>query len=192
MFSDTIKVKYMKMASFFFLITFSFMSWSTPTKDIFVNEVKLTKDKVKALESLYQTKLVSGHFWYDSLSGLWGLKDGPAIGQVLPGLDLGGALQPDASKGGTGVFINKREIHPMEKVFLKSLFGFVKNGRYWLNAQGVGGFEGGPAAFNLRAMMSGGVGKHWLKRTPGGSLGGDGNCSYYNHPNGSSVMVGNC
>ena len=178
-----------KMAFLLFLITFSFLSLS---KDVFVNEVKLTSDKIKALENLYRTKLVSGSFWYDSFSGLWGLKDGPALGQVLPGLDLGGALQSDASKGGTGVFINNREIHPMEKVFLKRLFGFVKLGRYWLNAQGVGGFEGGPAAFNLRAMMSGGVGKHWLKRTPGGGLGGDGNCSYYNHPNGSSVMVGNC
>jgi hypothetical protein len=181
-----------KIFSFFFM-TFSLLSWGSPSsKDVFVNEVKLAPKKIKALEALYRTKLVSGSFWYDSLSGLWGLKEGPAIGQILSGLQIGGTLRADASKGGTGVFINKREIHPMEKIFLQRLFGFVKPGRYWLNAKGMGGIEGGPAQFNLRAMMSGGVGKHWLKRTPGGSLGGDGNCSYYNHPNGSSVMMGNC
>ena len=90
------------------------------------------------------------------------------------------------------VFINGREIHPLEKAFLKKLFGFVKSGRYWLNGMGYGGFEGGPTLFNLKSMMNGQVGRGWLKRTPGGSLGSNGSCSYYNHPNGGSVMIGQC
>jgi hypothetical protein len=32
----------------------------------------------------------------------------------------------------------------------------------------------------------------YLRRGPFGSTGSDGNCSYYMHPNGSSVMTGNC
>ena len=61
----------------------------------------------------------------------------------------------------------------------------------WLNAQGIAGYEGGPPQFNLnpRAMgRSGGQG--YINRGPFGTTGGDGDCFYYSHPNGSSVS--NC
>jgi hypothetical protein len=32
----------------------------------------------------------------------------------------------------------------------------------------------------------------WNNNTAFGNWGGDGECSYYNSPNGDSVMVGNC
>ncbi len=57
--------------------------------------------------------------------------------------------------------------------------------------RGIGGYEGGPAIFNLAAAgAQGGMYGGTTRRTPFGGLGGDGNCSYFMHPNGSSVM--NC
>ncbi len=135
----------------------------------------------------------AGRYWYDRISGLWGKKGGPTQGQILPGLDLGGPLRADASGGGTGVLINGREIHKDEVTYLRNLYGTVNPGRYWLNAQGIGGYEGGPPLFDLSAAAaaSAGTGGYsgYTRRTPFGSIGGDGNCSYYMHPGGSSVMT---
>ncbi len=132
-----------------------------------------------------------GDYWYDRVSGLWGLRGGPTLGQLPPGLNLGGNLRADASGGGTNVFINGRELHPTEVAYLQQVFGYVIPGRYWMNAQGIGGQEGGPPMFNLLAAaqaQSGGNG--YTRRGLFGSTGSDGNCSYYLHPNGSSVMTG--
>jgi hypothetical protein len=112
-----------------------------------------------------------------------------------PDLNLGGPLAIDASTGGTGIVINGRELHLSEALYLQQLFGYVIPGRYWLNAMGIGGAEGGPAMFNLVALaqqQSGGGGASYTRRGPFGSMGSDGNCSYYMTPGGSSVMSGNC
>ena len=160
-------------------------------KDIYVNGEKLNRETIQFLESYYRVQLQNGHFWYDNVSGLWGFDGGPALGQIMPGLNLGGSLNEQASGGNTGVYINGRELHSLEVSYLQSIFGQVTPGRYWLNAYGVGGFEGGPPLFELNTRAySGSTGKSYLRRTPGGAIGGDGNCFYYNHPNGSSVM--NC
>ena len=134
-----------------------------------------------------------GAYWYDRVSGLWGEEGGAALGQMPPEFDLGGTLALDASTGGTGIVINGRELHVTEAAFLQQRFGYVIPGRYWLNAMGVGGFEGGPAAFNLAAAaqqaQSSGA---YTRRGPFGSMGSDGECSYFMTPGGSSVMTGNC
>ncbi len=132
-----------------------------------------------------------GSYWYDAVSGLWGQEGGPTLGQMPPGLALGGELQENASGGGTGVFINGRELHLLEVAYLQQMFGYTVPGRYWMNAQGIGGLEGGPPIFNLVAAAqarSGGNG--YVRRGLFGSTGSDGSCSYYMHPNGSSVMTG--
>jgi hypothetical protein len=158
---------------------------------IYVNGAKLKRETVRSLEAFYGMPLRSGRYWYDKISGLWGFEGGPAMGQMMPALNLGGSLKPNASGGNTGVFVNGRELHLLEVRYLMSLFGRVIPGRYWLNAQGIGGFEGGPPMFNLSTSAYGsGSGKGYLRRGPGGATGSDGNCFYYNHPNGSSVM--NC
>ena len=115
-----------------------------------------------------------GRYWYDKVSGLWGYEGGPTAGQLLPGLALGGPLRSDASASGTGVFINGREIHPLEVAYLRSLFGFVFPGRYWMDSRGIGGYEGGPPFFDLAAAaraagsMGGGDGGHTRRTTLGG------------------------
>lgn len=119
-----------------------------------VNGEKLSKHQIDGLVSLYGG-VYPGDYWYDPMSGLYGNVGQPASGQLAPGLAIGGALKPSASGGGngrvTGVFINGREIHPQEHAFLTQIFGQAAPGRYWMNAAGIGGYEGGPAMFNIVA-----------------------------------------
>ena len=164
---------------------------------IMVNGTALTQATLASLERTYNTPIQPGRYWYDKLSGLCGLEGGPIGGQIHPNLDLGGPLKADASHGDTGVFINGRELPVVEVQYLQQL-GPVLPGRYWMNAQGIGGMEGGPAIFNLGAAIAaqqrkgGGMGGY-NRTTPGGHLGSDGKCSYYFDPaSGSSVMTGNC
>ncbi|MEL7298534.1 MAG: hypothetical protein AAGJ86_12800 [Pseudomonadota bacterium] len=150
---------------------------------VIVNGETLSEQDVLELMQLYGS-VVPGDYWYDSLSGLYGKRNGPPEGQLHPGLRVGGALSPSASGGGqgrmTGVFINGREIHPMEYRFYQSLFGQVLPGRFWMNAQGIGGYVGGPPIFNVVQAMqqsrqrggnSGSVYMPWIGGKPGTSVG---------------------
>ncbi|MFQ5994134.1 MAG: hypothetical protein ACE5K1_03490 [Acidiferrobacterales bacterium] len=163
----------------------------TGSRAIFVNQVRLNEQQVQALQSVYQTRIPDGHYWYDTVSGLWGMQGGPVAGQTLPGLNIGGPLRADASNGNTGVFINRREVRMLELQALQLRFGRVVPGRYWLNSRGIGGIEGGPAIFTLNVGAQRGS-NGYIRRTPGGTIGSDGSCYYYSHPNGSSVMGSRC
>jgi hypothetical protein len=66
-------------------------------------------------------------------------------------LDLGGALQPDATGGTSGVFVNGRQLGFWELMRLRRLTSFPR-GRYWLDPQGNFGFEGAPAMGNVRVL----------------------------------------
>ena len=162
---------------------------------IFVNGQELDSQTGYQLMQYYGT-IPSGDYWYDPVSGLWGVTGGPGTGQIYPGLALGGPLRENASGGDTGVFINGRELHETEVVYLQRLYGSVVPGRYWMNAQLIGGFEGGPAIFDLSAAAGGGQGSGsgsgYNRNTIGGGLMSDGNCAGYLHPSGASVMTGNC
>lgn len=162
---------------------------------VIVNGTPLEARHAAALESTYRTRLVPGRYWYDSLSGLWGLEGGASVGLIAPGLPFG-RMDPRASVGRwvgvTGVFINGREIHPDELQYLRALYGQVPRARYWLNARGIAGYEGGPPQFNVAAAAQQSRGNAHVRRGLFGSSGSDGQCSYYMHPNGSSVMTGRC
>jgi hypothetical protein len=126
--------------------------------NVVVNGILLDVGTVRALEQHYATRVVNGRYWYDNVSGLWGFEGGPTAGRMYPGLRLGGPLRPDASRSNTGVFVNGRDIHPQELSFLKQCFGYVNRARYWLNAQGVGGYERGPAQFDVTRCFASGQG----------------------------------
>ena len=155
------------------LISFSLSVWadaenSAKTGDernVYINAVKLEEEKLKALEEAYGTTIENGRYWYDRLCGAWGVEDGPTAGFIMAGLDLPGPMPADISGGGTGIFINGREIHPLDKQGLQQLFGVTYTGHYWLDAQGNLGVEGGPVLVNIvyailaaqRALQGGSV-----------------------------------
>ncbi|MFK8051431.1 MAG: hypothetical protein AB8F65_00545 [Woeseiaceae bacterium] len=150
--------------------------------NIAVNGKHLSVDEVKQLEQRYGN-VYAGRYWYDPTSGLYGFEGGPTEGQLHAGMTLGGPLLANASGGGTGtltgVFINGREIHPQEYRFLSGLFGVVGAGRYWLNSRGIGGYEKGPAQFDVagaiarsqRQSSRGSVYMSWIGGKPGTSVG---------------------
>lgn len=169
-----------------------------PARGLVVNGVELDAQMRAALAQAYGA-VPDGKYWYDPMSGLVGVAGGPSSGQILPNLPFG-TLAADASGGGdgtlTGLFINGREIHPDEAKLLMAMFGYVNPGRYWLGPNFVGGYEGGPAMFDLRASARGagqGGEPGYNRSTLFGDLMSDGQCSGYFDPNsGSSVMTGNC
>jgi hypothetical protein len=159
-------------------------------KVISVNGVRLDKDTIQQLETAYRTRLVNGHFWYDRVSGLWGVWGGPAFGQIMPGLALGGPLTFGASGGQTNIVINGRAIHPMEYQAIIATYGYAVPGRYWLDARGNVGLEGGPFLFNIYATGVGQSGRSWYHAGPGGYMGSDGKCIGYTAPGGASFLSG--
>jgi hypothetical protein len=154
-------------------------------RQVFINRVRIPDASLAQLESAGAPRVPDGRYWYDRLSGAWGLEGGFTRGFIAPGIPLGGPLPADISGGGTGVFINGRELHPLDLAGLQQLTGPVAQGRYWLDAQGNAGYEGGPAIANLRALaaslyrQNGGVGENY----------GDGGGAYHNSRTGIGIIT---
>jgi len=120
---------------------------------VVVNGVALDPGTVLALEQAYRVPVRPGRYWYDRVSGAWGLEGGPGQGLLAPNLRLGGPLRADASAGNTGVFVNGRELHYLDVAALQRCTA-VLPGRYWVDSRGIGGYEGAPPSFNLAAMCA--------------------------------------
>ena len=117
-----------------------------------VNGIVVPADLLRAYEQRYQMRVVPGDYWYDRISGAWGVTGGPANGFTLPALEWGGTLRADASNGNTGVFVNGRQLHQLDVLLLRQITAVIP-GRYWLNANGDYGFEGGPMLGNFVALI---------------------------------------
>lgn len=118
-------------------------------RSVLINRVRLEPEVLQALEATYQTRIEDGRYWYDAICGAWGVEGGPTVGFIVAGLNLPGPLPADISGGGTGIFINGREIHPLDQAGLQQLFGVTYRGHYWLDANGNLGPVGGPAIVNI-------------------------------------------
>ena len=103
-----------------------------------------------------------GRYWYDRVCGAWGLEGGPTAGFIQPGLKLGGPLKAEASNGSTGVYINGRQLHAQDVAGLQKSVGTVMPGRWWVDAQGNFGMEGGAMLGNLWFMAQ-------MRNAPAGS-----------------------
>ncbi len=125
--------------------------------DVVVNGARLSDAEVAALALAGSAPLRDGSYWYDPISGAWGAQGGPTLGFRRAGLAVGGPLRANASNGHTGVFVNGRELHRLDVLALQRL-GEVWLGRYWLDALGNFGREGGRMLGNLvwRAEERGG------------------------------------
>jgi hypothetical protein len=124
------------------------------TREVYINRVKLDDATLQALETQYRIPIQDGRFWYDATCGAWGVEGGPTAGFIYPGLNLPGPMPVDISQGGTGIFINGREIHRLDQMALQQIFGATIPGRYWLDAQGNLGLEGGAPIANLAAAIA--------------------------------------
>lgn len=124
------------------------------SRKVYFNRVQLTDQQVQSLESMLQSRIQDGKYWYDKTCGAWGVEGGPTAGFVFAGLELPGPMPVNISGGKTGVFINGREVHPLDQQGLEQLFGAAPAGRYWLDAQGNMGPEGGMAVTNLAMVIS--------------------------------------
>ena len=153
--------------------------------ELIVNGKPLSPDELSMLRRLAHQYRVSepqaGRYWYDSRTGLWGYQGQPAMGMILPGLRLGGRLAPNASNGNSGVFVNGRELSQMEVQFVGRCTK-VLPGRYWLEADGTGGYVGEPASFNLVRLCN--------QRRASGALGSPGNRGWYGSVIGGGGSVG--
>lgn len=129
------------------------------TRRITFNGRPLSKAQLRTIERLEAQgggRLADGAYFYDPSTGAAGQWGGPALTFLPAGLDLNGRAPPSASGGGdgtlTGVFVNGRELHPVDVRGLQELLGAVYPGRWWVDAQGNYGLEGGPPAGNLLAI----------------------------------------
>lgn len=169
------------------------VAYQAQAQNVSVNGVGLTVDQLTQLAQ-GGLPLPTGQYWYDPACGAFGQVGGPTALFIWPNLQLGGALSPTASNGTSGIFINGRQITVSEAQFLAQIVGQpVQPGRYWLDAQGNAGAEGGPAVINLAqaAQSRGGAGGASFHSGWGGTYSSDGNC-YYVSTSAGSVMGPNC
>ncbi|HPF26549.1 MAG TPA: hypothetical protein P5528_10620 [Steroidobacteraceae bacterium] len=125
---------------------------SASADTVVVNGEPIAADERARLQQQYGLRMNAGVYWYDARSGAWGFDGGPTMGYLLPNMSLGGPLHAGASGGGTSVVVNGRTLHPYDLMALQMLVGNVYPGRYFLDASGNMGQEGGPPLANLLVL----------------------------------------
>lgn len=124
-----------------------------PSSQVFVNGLQVSDDELQTLVEQYNLHISDGYYWYDPYSGGWGYEGGPMVGFIIPGLAIGGRLRTDASGGGTGFYVNGRELHPQDVSFLMQILGQFPQGEYWLDGRSNFGEVHGSRQVNLIAIM---------------------------------------
>ncbi len=120
-----------------------------------VNGAALSQSEIDELKNTYRVIPQSGDYWYDAMSGLYGVIGYPAYGFMLSGHDFG-IVSRDDSNGDTGVLINGRELPESELQIWSQMLGYwILPGSYWLDSDGNAGYEGDPTVLvNLANMAS--------------------------------------
>lgn len=175
----------MKHILFFFLMGGCLALQAQKKMNTFIiNDEVVAPTLIAQIENAYKVKCVPGNYWYDRLTGAFGLKGGPCTGLGVAGLNIGGNLKANASGGGTGVFINGRELHPTDVAGLQT-FMQPQRGRYWMDAYGNFGYENYPYPLgNVYSLYQMRFGKSaYYKNNPWSgestSFGSDGSFMYY-------------
>ena len=113
-------------------------------EQVIINGITLSAQQILEMEQAYGAKPITGNYWYDTNSGLYGVVGYPSYGFMLADYDLG-ELQANASNGDSPVFVNKRQLPQSEWLVWSYLLGYmIQPGRYWLDANGNAGLEGNP------------------------------------------------
>jgi hypothetical protein len=110
--------------------------------DVIINNTVLSKEQIREIATRYGVEPKAGNYWYDPVSGLYGVSGYPSYGFMFPGHNFG-VLQKNASSGNTGVLINGRELPQLEWAVLSYVIGYyIQPGSYWLDSNGNVGYEG--------------------------------------------------
>jgi hypothetical protein len=181
-------------------------------RSITINGAQLTQARAQTLarlEAQAHGSLPDGAYWYDKVNGAAGAWGQPGAALLQAGLDLGPPLPSNASNGTSGVYINNRQLQSVEVQFLSALVGVQwQPGRYFIDAQGNAGLEGGGVLVNLvqaaqqrqAAAGGGNNGRQDVSFTFGAKVlptnqqshffsSADGSCKTFNSPKGT-IFVG--
>lgn len=167
--------------------------------ELSINGAKLSESERSRILEL-GLRIDPGHYWYDRVNGGWGYMGGPTMGFIAAGLPVADPLPENASNGETHVFVNGRNLPVRDWMLLSQLAGQqIAPGRYWLDANGYAGLEGGPALINFVAAAqqaagagraSGDGGGTWSSLLSSGGDDGQGN-GFVQLPNGGFVSYEN-
>jgi len=168
----------------------------------YINGQPVSMTQSMMLASIGLPLMRGARYWYDKTAGLYGFEGGPTMGQGIPNMPGFAELQPNASNGMTGVFINGRHL-PIQDVMGLQRMGIPWTpGRYWMNSFGQYGYENSPypiGQINLGIAVhgqggGGGYGGTTQTSVVGGNVytsdfgGGDG--YYFDSSNGNSWYPG--
>jgi hypothetical protein len=125
-------------------VIFTISSLACASGKVTINGTELTELQIADFKNLYGAEPQPGNYWYDQMSGLYGVVGHPAHGFILAGHDYG-ALDRNASKGDTEVFVNGRNLPKAEYVLWCQILGYwIQPGSYWFDRDGNVGIEGLP------------------------------------------------
>ena len=109
-----------------------------------INGSVLSDEQIVEFEEIYGATPQPGSYWYDQISGLYGVVGFPAYSFMFAGHDYG-SLDRNASNGDTGVIINGRELPQSEWAVWNQILGYwIQPGSYWFDQYGNAGYEGVP------------------------------------------------
>lgn len=111
---------------------------------VIINGTTLSTQQLEDISKLYGVRPLPGSYWYDKISGLYGVKGYAAYGFMYPGHELGEISLKDSS-GNTRVIVNGRELPQSEWMVWSSILGYyIQPGNYWFDANGNAGYVGSP------------------------------------------------
>lgn len=174
-------------------------SRSQASGSVVINGRTLNAEAVALLETTYGVRPRPGNYWYDAVSGLYGVVGHQAYGYMYPGHEFG-QLDGNVSNGNTGVYVNGRHLPQSEWLIWSYMLGAgIQPGAYWLDAQGNAGNVGNPVpTVNLFAAArqnayrgQGGSGDNaWSTRFSAGNSNADNSQGYVSVPGYGPVGYG--